>query len=1202
MKKKRILYLSGAKQKFLNLIRVMRITIFLLLVGLTHVSASVFSQNTSINLKLKDVKLEQVVKIVQKQLNQDFFFNRKDIDVNKKISVNFVEASLEDVVREVFGERYTYEIVDNIIVISTRQVVLEEVKKVVIKGIVTDQDSVPLPGVTIKIKNLTFGTVTNGKGEYELVLPEAKDVVLVFSFIGMKTVERKYTGEKVINVLMEESSTEMEEVVVTTGYETFKKKRLTSAITTLKAEDIMVSGLSSIDQMLEGHVPDMMFMVNSGEVGVVPKIRIRGTSTLIGNREPLWVVDGIVVNDPVPVSPDELNDPDYVNRIGNAIAGINPQDIDQINILKDASATALYGAKAANGVILITTKKGHAGKMIVNYNVNMTLKRRPRYSDRRIDVMDSKERMAFSRDLVKAHYKYAEPMTEVGYEGLINQLYRNEIDYEQFQVGVNELESTNTDWFDLLTEDSFSHQHTLSLTGGTDKVRYYSSVGYTRDNDVIKGNRNERYTVAINLDATLSQYLSTSFSLKGNVGNREYNQTAIAPMDYAYNTSRAIPAFDKEGRYYFYKKNVNMSEKYNYNILNELKHSSYKQDNAALQFNASLDFKLKTYLTAQALFSYSTANTDIEGYYDEQTYYAAKERRSDYGVEPDENTTKLPFGGELQKDNTRNSSYTFRLQVNFNKYFGVNEQHNVNAVIGYEMSSTEYNGYSNVTRGYYPDRGKQFAVGTSLEAYPAYRAWIENNAYPNMTDNITNLVAGYATLAYTYMSYFTINANARVDGSNKFGDKSNDKLLPVWSVAGIYNVSEHWRNAWNGIDFLSLKCSYGFQGNMLDEESPEMTISKKPVDPYYNELISKVINYPNPQLKWERTSSLNTGIEIGFFKRRVQLSAEYYLKRTKDAFLSKPISTVNGRNQYVVNSGNVRNSGYSIGATITPVVIRDFKWTLSTYFSKTFNKLKTKPGAEQYELSNFLSGTALVKGKPVGTFYSYKFIGLNPEDGGPVFDDGQEENEKLENLSKYDTYTKVLEASGTREPTMSGGVNNTFKYRNLLLQVNLSYSLGSKIRLFKMYNGAVSWDPEKNVNREFIHRWKQSGDEVYTDVPGIISTSSTAYRYYNDHWSNSRGYNGNVIAQNYWDMYNYGSQRVVSGNYLKCTNLSFTYEFPDWLLGKWRLTRLAASFSATNMFTICSSKLKGQTPTQGGFAEIQLSERPTYSLGINVSF
>lgn len=290
-------------------------------------------------------------------------------------------------------------------------------KKVVIKGKVTDQDSVPLPGVTIKIKSLTLGTVTNTKGEYELVLPETKDVVLVFSFVGMKTVERKYTGEKVINVLMEESSTEMEEVVVTTGYETFKKKRLTSAITTLKAEDIMVSGLSSIDQMLEGHVPDMMFMVNSGEVGVVPKIRIRGTSTLIGNREPLWVVDGIVVNDPVPVSPDELNDPDYVNRIGNAIAGINPQDIDQINILKDASATALYGAKAANGVIVITTKKGYAGKMMVSYNVNMTLKRRPRYTDRRIDVMDSRERVAFSRDLVKAHYKYAEPMTEVDTRG-----------------------------------------------------------------------------------------------------------------------------------------------------------------------------------------------------------------------------------------------------------------------------------------------------------------------------------------------------------------------------------------------------------------------------------------------------------------------------------------------------------------------------------------------------------------------------------------------------------------------------------------------------------------------------------------------------------------------------------------------------------------------------------------------------------------
>lgn len=1173
-----------------------------MLVGLTHVSAEVFSQNTLINLKLNNVTLEQAVKTVEKQLKQDFFFNKKEIDVNKKISINLEQATLDEVVREIFGDHFIYEIVDNIIVVSAKHRGMDEVKRVVIKGKVIDTDSMPLPGVTIKIKDLLVGTVTNTKGVYELTLPEAKNITLIFSFVGMKTVEKIYTGQKEINVMMEEASTEINEVVITTGYETIKKKRLTSAITNLKAEDILVSGLSSIDQMLEGRVPDMMFMINSGEVGVVPKIRIRGTSTLIGNREPLWVVDGVVVNDPVPVSPDELNDPDYVNRIGNAIAGINPQDIDQINILKDAPATTLYGAKAANGVILITTKKGHIGKPIVSYSLNTTLKRRPRYTDRKINVMNSKERVSFSRDLMNAHYNYDPSMTEIGYEGLASQLYRQEIDYDQFKTGVDELEAMNTDWFNILTEDSFSHQHTLSLSGGTNNLRYYSSVSYARDNDVIKDNRNERYTVALNLDANLTKFLSTSFNIKGNVGNREYNQSAIAPMDYAYNTSRAIPAFDREGEYYFYKKQATSSSEYDYNILNELKNSSYEQDNSSILFNAKLNVKFTRDLNAEALFSYSTANTEIEGYNGEKTYAVAVIRKSDYGKEPDKLTTGLPFGGELQKDYTRNNSYTFRFQVNYNKYFGLHEQHNLNAIVGYEMSSTKYNGYTSTTRGYYPDRGKQFATGTSLKEYPEFCTWMENNAYPSITDNITNLLAGYVTVAYSFQEYFTLNANARIDGSNKFGDRSNEKLLPVWSISGIYNIAEHWSGKSDIMDGLSLKASYGYQGNMLEDESPEMTINKKPVDAYYNELVSKVVSYPNPNLKWEQTSSFNTGVELSMFRRQLLLNAEYYLKRTKDAFLTKPVSTVNGRNSYVINSGDIKNSGFSIGATISPVVTKDFKWTLSTYYSRLFNQLKTQPGTEQFELSNFLNGTAFTKGKPVGTFYSYRFLGLNPENGGPVFDDFQEENEKLKGLSKYDTYTCVLKATGSREPTMSGSFNNTFKYRNLLLQMNLAYSLGSKLRLFKLYNGTASWDPEKSVNREFSKRWKQAGDEKHTDIPGIINTSTTAFQYYNDHWSLAPNYGGQMIASNYWDMYNYGSQRVISGNYLKCTNLSFTYELQTRVLERLKLTRLAATLSATNLFTICSSQLKGQTPTQGGFAEIQLSERPTYSLGINVSF
>lgn len=1188
--------------RLLPILRIMKIICLFLLLFVGQLNAGTFAQNRLLDIDVKNASLRDVFEQIKQKSGISFMFSNDDVKQVGRKSIQMKNADVEAILNKCLeGTGLTYELMDNVAIIrKIKSFEKDSVKDLILKGVVKDETGSPLPGVTIRIKGTTIGVTTDQNGVYKLLLPKDTATV-VFTFIGMQTVERKYTGQKEINVVLKERATEVDEVVVVTGYETIQKKRLTSAITSIKAEDIIVSGLSSIDQMLEGHIPDMMFMVNSGEVGVVPKIRIRGTSTLIGNREPLWVVDGVVMKDPVPVSPDELNDPDYVNRIGNAIAGLNPQDIENINVLKDASATALYGAKAANGVILITTKKGHKGKMLVSYNMTTTMKRRPRYSDNKINVMNSKERMDFSRDLFNSRYKYSNNMTEVGFEGLAKRLYDREIGYKQFKEGVDQLETENTDWFDLLTEDSFSHQHTLSLTGGTKDLRYYSSVGYARDNDVIKGNRNERYTVVLNMDANLTKYLAASFSIKGNVGERKYNQSSLAPMDYAYNTSRTIPAYAGDGSYFFYGK-YNGVVPYKFNILNELEHSGYKQNNSNIMFDARLNFTFTNYLNAQVLFSYSTSNTEIEGYYDEQTNYVANLRKSEYGVEPVKATSELPFGGELNKDYTRNNDYTLRLQLNFNKYFGSEDQHNLNAVLGYEMNSSKYNGYTSTTRGYYPDRGKQFAQGTSLEEYSAYRSWLENNAYPVLTDNITNLLAGFLTVSYSYFTYFTLNANARIDGSNKFGDQSNDKLLPVWSVSGVYNISEHWQGESDIVNNLSLKLSYGYQGNMLEGQSPVMTINKKPTDPYYNELVSKVVNYPNPKLKWEKTSSFNAGLEFSLFRNRLMMSVDYYYKRTVDAFLSKPISSVNGLNQYVVNSGNVENQGYSIAVTLSPVKTSDFKWTLSTYFSDSFNKLKTKPGAEQYELSNFLNGTALVKGKSVGTFYSYKFIGLNPIDGGPVFDDMQEHSEDLKNLSKYDTYTQVLTASGSREPTMSGGITNTLKYKNMRLSCNLAYSLGAKVRLFKLYNNTTTWDPEKNVNREFSKRWRQPGDEAHTNIPAIINTTSAAYTYYNDHWSAKDGYEGQLIARNYWDMYNYGNQRVVSANYLKCTNLSFTYAIADHLLQKWGLSRLEVTLATTNLFTICSSELKGQTPTQSGFAEIQLSDRPTYSLGINVSF
>ena len=754
--------------KWWKILLIMKLKIFFLLVSLGTLQAAGYSQDSRFNLKKNDVLLTEVLQELQQQSEYRFFYQKDIFQQADRVNVDMKNVSLRQILDEVLIRHgFSYEMIDKVITIRNIQQQKTAGRK--ITGIVMDTRKQSLPGVTVLLKGTALGVVTDKEGRFNIEIPETDPIVLVFSFVGMKKQEVTYTGQEDIQVVMEEEVTEMDEVVIT-GYQVIDRKKLTSAITSVKAEDIMIPGVNSIDQMLEGRIPDLMLTTNSGEVGVVPRLRIRGTSTLVGNREPLWVVNGVVVNDPVPLDSDVLNDPDYVNRIGNAIAGLNPQDIQRIDVLKDAAATTLYGTRAANGVIVITTKKGHVGKPVVRYNMTTTYKRRPRYSDRKIDLMNSKERIDLSRELAAASYLYPSDMSIVGYEYLLQQLYAGVIDDEQFAIEVKKLENNNTDWFDILTEDAFSHNHTLSISGGTDQLRYYSSVGYTKDNDVIKGQGISRYTGNLSLESDLTKWLKASMDFNANISERNYEQSAVGSVNYAYTTSRAIAAYEEGGDLSYYQKRYNSFYRYDFNILNERANSYTKQENSGFDLTSRLIFRFTDWLNGDVLFNYAVSNADNEDYWGESTYHVACIRKSNYGVAAPSDS-ELPYGGELSEQNTRNKTYSLRAQLNLNKYFGEEEKHNINGALGYEMSSSRYKGYQNTSRGYYADRGKNFtSVGAS--DYSKYTAWVMNNQ-PKITDNLTNLIGAYLTLTYSYRNLFSLNANMRYDGSNKFGSRSN---------------------------------------------------------------------------------------------------------------------------------------------------------------------------------------------------------------------------------------------------------------------------------------------------------------------------------------------------------------------------------------------------------------------------------------------
>lgn len=1205
-------------------------------------STVVVAQHQKVTIDVKDVGVQEVFRSINEQTGLDFVYGALQLRELGTVTLHLKDVTVEKVLSELFtGTPFEYKFEMKSIVIKKREE-KQVVKNVVLSGVVTDERGNPLPGVTVSVKKLSFGTATDKDGKYKLSVPKVDDkLVIVFSFIGMETVEVKYTGKDVINVEMKENVAELEEVLVQTGYQTIDPRKNTSAVTTIKAEDIITPGLQTIDQMLEGYVPGMVFMQNTGQIGAAPRLRVRGTSTVLGSQEPLWVIDGIVQENPVNVDPSQINDLDFVNLLGNAISGLNPEDIEQIDVLKDASATAIYGARAGNGVIVITTKKGKAGPPTLSYSVSGTYTRRPYYTDRAVNVMNSMERIDFSRELIAKQTVYPTIQTWVGYEGAIRKYYAGEISFDEFQKEVGYYERVNTDWFDLLMQNSFSHKHTLSLSGGTDKTKYYASVGYSDMKGAMRREKNKLYSVSLKVDVTHKRF-DMHFDLKGNVGEKRYTPSDVGVTEYAYNTTRALPAYTESGDYWYYARIGGEVTSYYqlFNILNEVENSTQDIDSHGMTFTGTLGYRIFEPLKFAMTLSYSLDDTQQDIWHGEDSYYCRKLKSTQPDGKENLSYNKLPVGGELQEKHTRRNAYTLRGQLNFNKYLDADQDHLIVAALGGEMSSNKYKGLEQTYRGFLKDRGLQMAE-IDLKTYIGYASWLQTaEAKGIRSDQLTNMISGYFTVSYSYKDYGTLNFNTRVDASNKFGSRANDKFLPIWSVSGRLNLKESFLAGVRGVNTLALRASFGYQGNMLDSETVETIIKRGTHNQYFNEYASSIYKFPNPLLKWEKISSVNTTLDFAFFKNKIRGSVSYYYKKTRDAFLNKRISEINGITAYVVNKGTLTNRGLELALNFTPINTfgggsKDgFRWNFDPQFGQVINKLINKAinsgknqslrDEDNITYSDYLNGKVEVVGRPLNSFFSYRFAGLDSKDGRPMFSgtevnytvNGEEvldeagkvikNKDRYANMTKEQVFLEVMDYSGCRVPKLQGGVRNTFSYRGFTLAVNLSYSIGSKIRLLKMYpnvaaeNGTLAPQPMENVRREFLKRWKNLGDELYTNVPGIISDAEFV-KSLTSGWWRKETYS---FGTNIWQMYDYSDVRVVSGNYLKIQSLSLRYNIPSKWCNRFFLKSAYMSFSGTNLYTLSAKALKGQDPSTqtGSSTKIAQSVRPTYSFSLNVTF
>ena len=1158
-----------------------------LLAWLTLMPLFGVAQQKRVTLDIKQRPLVEIVQELRKVFDYQFLYKVDDLNRYPKRDLRVKDASVNEVMHALLqGTNLTWRLEDNVILIkvaSDEPVAYNNPVKV--EGTVKDSKDMPLPGVTVMIKGLTVGTATDINGHYELLVPDTTNAVLVFSFIGMETKEVKYAGNATIDVTMTETSTEMAEVIVT-GYQEIDRRMNAGAVSVVKAEDLNITGTQSLEQMLQGKVPGMMVMNRSGLTGTRQRVRVRGTSTLLGNADPVWVVDGIIQEDPLPFSTNDFNNIDPTNTdminefVGSAISWLNPYDIESVTVLKDAISTAIYGTKAANGVIVITTKKGEAGRLSVSYSGGMSVT--PRMTYKKLEVMNSKQRVDVSREAYEKNIPLAKT-ENVGYSYYARLFKQKQITLEEFSEEVRKMETANTDWLKMLCRTAMSHHHYVSISGGSDNASYHGSLGATFTNNTAKGNDQAQYTANLSISSRLWEKVSLSFSFGGSVTTT--NAFAMLdPYSYAISTTRTLPYMDEDGNYMNYPSETN---NYDFNIFTELEHSGNTNTTSSMNASGSLTWHIWDNLQYGMTLSYSHSSMEGKTWYGEQTNYIAERRGynyEEYGVGDEMYTrSRLPHGGQLNQNSNFSTSWTWRNQLDYVKVFA--EKHSVSAAAGWEMRSSSSNGWSKTTWGYMPDRGK---IVIDIPPVTSMNGMVSPNSLltekPSISEKLNNMESYYLTLGYMYDNRYSFNFSVRGDASNRFGQDKSTRFKPVWAMGFRWNLGyEPWIQGQNVISDMSFRFNFGYQGNVVENVSPYL-IATIGSDPNNYDYTLTVTDLPAPELKWERVYSYDAGIDGNLFNGFVTFSLDGYYKRTNDMVVDYEVPYENGVGTRPMNGGHMTNSGWDLSFGLTPVRRGDWVVSLSTSFSKVYNEIKSELEPKK-DWKEATSGNLNKDGYAVSSFWAFRFMGLNPENGGPEIDLTNTNSD----LSKEDP-TVFMEHAGKMEPDINTGVSFSIRWKTLTVSSGIYFAAGNQQFLAPMDKLTYDEIPSeyKNMSTEWLDRWRKPGDEKHTTVPSLPNKVTTARPIF---------IQGNVET-NAYEMYAYSTARVVDAWFVRLGDISVSYSVPVKALPR-PFQNMGFSCTVSNPWQIKSKDFKGRDP------EVALGNQPLsshVSLGISVSF
>lgn len=1154
-----------------------------------------------ISISLKNAPIEEFFSTVQKQTGLNFIMTSTEKRKAPRVTVEEKNQPAEAVIKKVLNSlNYSYNIQNGIISIRGR---LNQDNTRRLTGRITDTDGEVLPGAQVHLAGTKIYSTANDDGSFSINIPNDA-CSIEFSFVGMrKRTEHFKSGEEDIlkNVTMK-SATDIDEVVVT-GYQDFDKTRMAGSVAQISAKDMDIDGFNSIEQALQGKLAGVVVQNQSGMVGTKQKARVRGTSTMMGSQDPIWVVDGVIQEDPLPFSATEFDTQggitednfDYIrNFVGNSIAWLNPMDIDRITVLKDASATAIYGVRAANGVIVINTKRGKVGSLAVSYSGGLNIGERVSYNS--LEMMNSRERVAVSKEIFRRGLSANWSNNNIGYAGALNDYLFGKIDGQEFERQVAALETNNTDWFDILFRNPVSHNHSVSFSGGSEKARYYSSIAYNNTNGTAIGNDQNTYSAHVGLNMDFGKRLHVSFDLGG-----AYTKTnsfyRFDAYNYALKTNRAIPCFNEDGSLFFYQNRATSTGNYGgflYNVLNERDNTgnSNRSQNITASINAYYD--ITDNLKFNTLVNVAASSIYGESWATERSTYITGIRNYEYGTELPTSSayknSRLPVGGELNTTETNRLTWSWRNSLQYDKLF--NDVHAFTAMVGLEMSSNKYDGISSTAYGYMPSRGKSFAsvpVGL-VNSYSGaiYANPLLENLCPDITDTKTNQMGAYITLNYAYDNRYVVNFNVRGDASNRFGQNKNEKFNPVFAGGLRWNISrEKWFANQDIVSDASIRASFGYQRNMASNFSPSLIVkipsgaASSIVDLRTGDYLLNISNLAYDDLRWEKTFSQNYGLDLGVFDNKVRIGFEYYYKKGVDMISMLDIPREYGIESMPVNGGSMKNSGYELTVGLTPIRTKDFTWNLSLNTSKNFNEV-TKVGTQNQNWQSVATGTYYKAGYATNSFWAFRNDGIDPETGYPIINLDVEEGADTSDPTTY------MEYAGKLDPDFTGGLSMSFRYKQFSLSTSFYLQLGGKRFLTEAYQSTFLPSEFENLTNELVGRW--TPDNPNATFPGLPDKNVVSTLLPD----------GSTYATVY-QMYNYSMDRVVSASSFRCNSISFAYSFSDTWLKKYHIPAKSLSLSGTvnNIFTIHSGDFKGRDP------EVAMGQQPrtrSFSLNLNVSF